>query len=209
MVDMSIIVATYGDKSWVNLAKSRAIPSVERQSVQPLDIVHYHGRTLAEARNTAANQAKKAKWLMFLDADDELAPDFLRYMARSSITSAAVLNPAVQFITPEDPEPRPKLFTIRPLERGNYLVIGSPIRSELFDQVGGFQEQWEAYEDWALFLRILHLRNRVIRVPKAIYRAHWRADGRNNTIADKEGLRERILKDFEKWKSQQVAGVTT
>lgn len=207
-IDMSIVVATFGDKSWVDLAKSRAIPSIEHQSVQPLDIVHYHGHSLAEARNIAAKQAKPSKWLMFLDADDELAPDFLRYMARASVTSAAMLNPAVQFITPENPEPRPKLFANRPLERGNYLVIGSPVRTDLFWQAGGFDERWEAYEDWSTWMRVLHLRNRVIRVPKAVYRAHWSANGRNNTIADKEGLRERILKDFERWKTQQTTGVT-
>jgi hypothetical protein len=124
----------------------------------------------------------------------------MRFMARNVMTSAAVLNPAVQFLTPDDPNARPKLFNPRPLESGNYLVIGSPVRANFFHQAGGFDPQWEAYEDWALWLRVLHLRNRVIRVSRAIYRAHWRADGRNNTIADAQGLRDRILKDFDTWK---------
>lgn len=203
MADIGVVVATYGDSSWIELATQRAIPSIDRQTV-PVNFLHqHHPNSLAQARNLAAKHIG-SEWLVFLDADDELHPRFIQAMQQSLRIrpNHALHNPAVQFVIPGHRKP-PKMFNTRDLTQGNYLVIGTMVQSSLFWEVGGFDDQWEAYEDWSLWRRCLALGGRIARVPKAIYIAHWNAQGRNNTIGDKEGLTQRIHDDYERWERER------
>jgi glycosyltransferase involved in cell wall biosynthesis len=173
----TVIVATYGDDAWAELAAARAIPSAERQDVRA-EVLHVHGARLHEARNFGAEQAR-GEWLCFLDADDELAPGYLAAMARAD---GDLRTPAVQWVH-EDHEDPPRLLTPKPLIQGNYLVIGTLIRRAMFLELGGFAD-WPIYEDWDLFLRCAVARARIEQVPEAVYRAWARADGRNNGELD-------------------------
>lgn len=195
---ISVIVGTYGNESWRQLAEERALQSVDKQVVQPAEIIHVHGDDLAEARNQGALQAT-SPWLCFLDADDCLHSRYISSMSRLTNTSEALLNPAVQFVIDGKPQPR-KMFKVRDLAQGNYLVIGTLITRDLFFRAGGFDATWEAYEDWQLWRKAVALGGRIVRVPQAIYIAHWNQEGRNNTIADKEGLKRRMQEEFDRWK---------
>jgi glycosyltransferase involved in cell wall biosynthesis len=200
---ISVIVATYGDDSWKEIAK-KAVASVERQKLQPAQLITIHGESLAQARNDGALQAT-SEWLCFLDADDELHPNFFKAMSRHTSKRVGLLNPAVRFVTNGRPKP-PRVFKPVDLSHGNYLVIGTVVRRELFFGAGGFDEQWEAWEDWALWRRVVALGGQILSVPNAVYVAHWRQDGRNNTIRDKQGLRDRINRDFEEWQRVSATG---
>ena len=143
-MDATVIVATFGDPKWVALAKDRAVPSAESQGVP---VIQYHGDTLAQARNFAASQAD-TEWLCFLDADDELAPGYFRAMERSSADWRA---PSVSWVT-DGVASGPQSLAGRNIRVMNPCVIGTLIRKDMFDNVGGFWEE-RAYEDWSLFRR--------------------------------------------------------
>lgn len=167
----SIIIGTFGDVKWSDLANERAIPSALAQGVE---VVHHHGDTLAQARNEAAATAT-GDYLICLDADDELAPGYVDAILKGS---ADLRSPAIQYIYP-DREESPKLLTPKNLRRGNYLPIGTAIRRELFFEVGGFCEL-PAWEDWDLMVKC-YLRGATIeQIPEAVYRAYWSPTGRNN-----------------------------
>lgn len=178
-LNVTICVATYGDESWVELAKSRAIPSAEQFGVP---VVHVHGDTLHDARNAALAQVE-TEWVVHLDADDELEPGFLDAMATGS---ADVRAPSVRYVTNGRPAPvrMPRVAghrhdcTAECLPEGNWLVIGTLARTELLRSVGGWRDfDWS--EDWDLWLRC-HLAGASIEaVPAAVYRAHVRPDSRN------------------------------
>lgn len=196
---ISVIVASYGDDWWQELAVSRAIPSANNQrTTGAAEVIAHHGDSLAEARNQGAKMAS-SPWLCFLDADDELSSNYIHAMSRFlNSRGAGLLNPAVQFVIEGKPKP-PKSFQPRDLRHGNYLVIGTVIKADLFWEAGGFDTKWEAWEDWALFRRIVGLGGRIVRVPQAVYKAHWNQEGRNNTVPDPEGLRDRICQDYDEW----------
>lgn len=194
---VSVIVATYGDESWKKTAE-RALLSAERQARAPAEVIHVHGSDLASARNEGAEQAV-GPWLCFLDADDELHPRFLAAMVPHLGLENAVLNPAVQFVMPGGRKKQPRCFATKDLREGNYLVIGSLVGKEAFFRAGGFDPQWEAWEDWAMWWRVLDGGATVTRVPRAVYRAHWRKDGRNNTVPDQQGLFRRIIDEHDLW----------
>jgi glycosyltransferase involved in cell wall biosynthesis len=172
-LDVSVVVATFGDRSWCDLAGRRAVPSALAQTLAPREVIPHHGTSLAQARNEAAAEAT-GEWLCFLDADDELDPG---YLAAMTTATGDLRAPAVQYVH-EDHEDPPVVFDDREIREMNPCVIGTLVRRDAFWTVGGFGE-WPVYEDWALFLA-LALRGAVIEhVPDAVYRAHVREGSRN------------------------------
>lgn len=166
-MDVTVCIGTYGDNSWRNLAQDRAAESAQAP------LIHVHATDLCTARNQAAEEAS-SEWLCFLDADDELAPGYFDAMEQGS---ADLRGPAVKYIVNGMARP-PKLWPEMDLTQGNYLVIGTLIRKDMFDRVGGFRD-YPLYEDWDLWLRC-HLAGASIElIPDAIYVAHARKDSRN------------------------------
>lgn len=176
MITASIIVATYGDSYWFRLAGERALPSADSQ---PAEVIFNHDAkgTLAESRNYAASLAT-GEWLIFLDADDELSPGYVEAILAGD---GDLRTPAVQRVSATETDAcrmPPALLPVRDLRHGNYLVIGTAVRKELFDAVGGFHE-WALYEDWDFFIRCWLMGAEVGQVPNAVYRAWVRPGSRN------------------------------
>ena len=169
----SVLIATYGEDSWRDLAWSRAYPSA--QDADEVNVFHDPDGTIASARNEAARFAK-SEWLCFLDADDELAPGYLSAMKRvleqESLGGWLLLTPAVSFIRKGSPQPPHFLDRGIPLSEDNWLVVGTLIQRELFREVGGFSEYPHGFEDWSLWAKAWQAGAKIIKVPDAIYRYH-------------------------------------
>lgn len=178
MEDVTIVVGTYGSDEWKRLAATRAIPSANLQA----PTLHCHGETLAKARNEGLALVE-TEYVVFLDADDELAPSYVETL----LTGSADLRvPSVSYVLNGVPRP-PYVPNVaghrhdceaRCLEDGNYAVIGSLARTELVRAVGGFGEE-RVYEDWATWLRMYRAGATVETIPEAVYLAHFRPDSRN------------------------------
>jgi GT2 family glycosyltransferase len=191
-VDLTVCVATYGDRSWINLAEDRAMPSAAQPGVA---VAHCHARTLHEARAQLLN-AVATPWVCFLDADDELEPGYFEHM---STAVADIRVPAVRYVTADNYPGAyfPRVAghrhdcTADCLPYGNWIVIGAVVRTELAQQVGW--REWACYEDWDFWLRCWQAGATVERVPTAVYRAHVRAGSRNRAGAPEERLQTHRL----------------
>lgn len=198
----AVVIATYGDQGWAELARERALASLEEQDAEEVVLRHEPGGSLAGARNTAAASVRSTH-LVFLDADDELAPDYLDALRRAhSVLTApslerdrprfhrrpALLVPRVQEVREvgrslrESPPEFPNRQ--RPMEELNHCVIGTAVPTEMFRRAGGFRDDLPAYEDWALFLACKRLGARLVDVPGAVYRAWMRPGSRNEPRRD-------------------------
>lgn len=173
---MTVIVATYGTSDWRDLGADTAAAH---------DAVHVHGRNLAHARNTAAEHCS-SEWLIFLDADDDLAPGYVAGMAAASGDLRA---PRLELHYP-DKVVVPDL-TGRDIERTNPCCIGTAIRRSLFLSCGGFPDL-PGWEDWALFLRATRRGATITHVPGAVYRQRVRPRSRNQTVPDAARLYNEI-----------------
>ena len=186
---VTVAIATHGHRSWEELALERAMPSATDQA--PIVRVHLPNGTLAAARN-AALEAVESEWTIFLDADDELAPDYVEQMAKGS---ADLRAPAVLHKWPgwEHGPEVPRVWGHEHdcvgdcLRHGNWCCIGTAVRTDLVREVGGWEEfGWS--EDWALFARCWWLGGSVEALPEAVYVAHHRRGSRNR-VSRREGLR--------------------
>lgn len=181
MGSVSIVVATYGHRKWVELAERRALPSARRFG-HP--VIHAHGDTLHGARNAGLDQVT-TRWVCFLDADDELEPGYFEAMARAG---GEVRVPAVRYVRPNGLARQspgiPKVAghthdcSAECLPFGNWIVIGALVTADLVRRVGGFR-QWPCIEDWDLWARCYQAGASFARCPDAVYRAHVRPDSRN------------------------------
>ena len=173
MTTISVIIATYGTDEWGYLAGERALPSASSQA--PIFIHHEPGGTRASSLNNGAAEAD-GDWLLFLDADDEFAPGYVGAMRRAlerhrdDGTRNVLFTPAVQQIRKGRPGP-PFFFPEVDLSGGNWLVIGTMISRDLFNEIGGFHEHPHGLEDWNLWNRAVRAGARVVKVKDAVYRA--------------------------------------
>ncbi len=180
-MDATVVVATFGH-GYEELARRRAIPSAEAQCDR---VIYSHSDTLAAARNKGAAEAD-TEWLVFLDADDELAPGYLDALNRADGDLRA---PAVSYVYNGTPDP-PIVFADRDITVINPCVIGTAVRAEMFHEVSGFLDE-PVYEDWSLFLRCHRAGAELVHVPDAVYLAHVNPRGRNSQNA---GLRRRTYR---------------
>lgn len=172
---ISIIITTYGADHWRDIAWSRAYPSTQDQGVNEIIVHHAPSLTIGPARNEAASKAT-GEWLLFLDADDELDPFYVRAMTEAICSAErpepALLQPAVSYIR-KGVQQQPVLLPAIDLRVANYLVIGTVLRRSLFEQVGGFNDYHHGLEDWSLWAKCWQAGATVFPVPQAIYYAHF------------------------------------
>jgi hypothetical protein len=193
MIDVTVIVATYGDQRWVDLARQRAIPSAAAQA----PVLEVHGPTLSAAPNLGAEDAA-TEWVVFLDADDELEPGYLDV---TPAPAADILVPRVRYVggpTGGDEEPAeagwPSVVARHPrhgghcypacLEYGNFIVVGAPVRRDVLIAVGGFRDL-PIWEDWDLWLRCHRAGARFAMSEASVYRAHRSPRGRNQGLTQR------------------------
>jgi glycosyltransferase involved in cell wall biosynthesis len=179
-VDVTVCVSTFGKaRIWAERAE-RAAASATAQGVP---VITANADTLADARNAALREVR-SEWVVFLDADDELAPGYFEAMEAGN---ADLRAPAVQYVKPNGRSYAPYVpkvaghthdCTAECLPEGNWLVVGSALRTGLALDVGGWHE-YEVYEDWDLFLRCWIAGASFEPLPDAVYIAHMRPDSRN------------------------------
>lgn len=178
-MDVTVVVATYGEKQWSRLAWQRAMPSALAQA----PAIHAHADTLAVARNRGLRSVE-SEWVVHLDADDELEPGYIDALGEGT---ADLRAPAVRYVsaTSWSQAVMPRVVGHKHVDcqgaclvDGNWLVIGTAVRTAMARKVGGWRE-WPLYEDWDLFLRCYLAGATAEAIPQAVYRAHTRAGSRN------------------------------
>ncbi len=130
-------------------------------------------KSVAAARNAGA-LATTSAFLVFLDADDRLAPNYLdaclRLMADSVIGIAygdmQEFGDSGTFLSMPE-------FDRELLLRRNYISAHAMIRRQAFEVVGGYRELRNAHQDWDIYKRITALPWTACRADTAVeYRVH-------------------------------------
>jgi glycosyltransferase involved in cell wall biosynthesis len=144
-------------------------------------VVRQDNRGLPAARNRGAREAAAAwapEYLVFLDADDWLEPQFVSHLrgalvaARSAPGGGNVSHAYCQERLVElgtgiwrVPEWDPILLMIT-----NLHPVTTLVRRECFEGAGGFDESMRGgYEDWDLWLRFAERGWRGVRVPEPLF----------------------------------------
>ncbi|HYG36504.1 MAG TPA: glycosyltransferase, partial [Clostridia bacterium] len=119
-------------------------------------VVHLNDVGPAAARQYGAGLAR-GKYLLMLDADDKIAPEFL-----AKTIPILEANPKLGFVYVDtvffgDSQQRHQQpeYDFARLCRQNFISYCSPIRKAAFDEIAGYDsENWGYYEDWDLWIRL-------------------------------------------------------
>ncbi|MFL5309504.1 MAG: glycosyltransferase family 2 protein [Myxococcales bacterium] len=191
-MNVSILIGTFGEVKWADLAYERARPSAMEQGAAQVIQGHLPDAGLADVRNMLAEDAT-GDWLCFLDADDELCPGYVDAMETanrehwadalegeddSALPWRALLVPAVGYpgAVPVIPAWGRAMIDV------NCCVIGTLVPRDLFHAVGGFRDTLAdggplpapGLEDWDFWLRCVLAGARLVPVPAAVYCASGR-----------------------------------
>lgn len=136
-----------------------------------------HNGGISAATNDAIASAS-GEFIVFLDNDDELAPEALAEMA-----AAIAANPEVDLLYSDedkidehgerrDPTLKPD-FSPDFLASSNYLCHLTVVRRSLLEEIGGLCSALDGSQDYDLVLRASERARSIVHVPKILY--HWRA----------------------------------
>jgi glycosyltransferase involved in cell wall biosynthesis len=169
---------------------------------QKSDVIVYHKHSsnggAGKARNTGAALANK-KWIAFHDSDDLWIPDKMLEMISYMEThpeadlythwyDARLDGGRIMAVEPKEPED-----CFRELSCRNF--IGAPtiiVRKEAFLEVGGFDEEMRALEDWDFALRFAYEHSIRI-VPKTLMVVDLVGEGVSSKAGNYYDARCRII----------------
>lgn len=181
---ISILVATYGEDHWREMALTRAFASAMKQDGDyEVVIEHQRKGDVATSRNRAAKKAA-GEWLLFLDADDELAPGFIQHMERAikRRDGNLLLTPRISYVVRGRHKP-PRFWPVCSLKTGNWLIIGTLVPKNTFMEVGGFRPFPHGLEDWNFWSRCVRSGATIKKVPPAVYIAHHNSESAHHQLA--------------------------
>ena len=189
---VSIIIPCYKQEEYLN----EAIDSALNQTVKPLEVIvvndglptwdnwknnysnklvkviNQENKGVSSARNTGI-YASRGKYILTLDADDKIEPDFIKKTIGINdvvSTTLKTFGTEERIWDPEMDHPTFKDFIVN-----NRINCFSLFTREAFDKVGGYDEKMRlGYEDWYLWVRMSHagFKFTVIREPLFRYRKH-------------------------------------
>ncbi len=112
-------------------------------------------KSVAAARNAGAH-VTNAPFLVFLDADDRLPPEYVRTcLAEMQDPSVAIAYGDMQQFGGGSTRVRMPQFDRDSLLQSNYISSHALVRRIAYDLVGGFRELQNAHQDWDLWRRIV------------------------------------------------------
>jgi glycosyltransferase involved in cell wall biosynthesis len=148
-------------------------------------IVHHEpDMRIGPARNAAALLAS-GDYLVFLDADDELAPGYLDAMRSAADTQerpwACLFYPSVRYLI--NGRARPNLLRpVGDIRHDNFMVIGTLVHRALFMSVGGFSDYDHGFEDWSLWAKCVRAGAAIQPVGDAVYVAYINRSSKHRTF---------------------------
>lgn len=142
---------------------------------EQVEIVRQANAGVVAARN-AGYERVRTPFVLFLDADDRLAPGALAAMRRAldQYPGAAFAYGHHRFFGAWDAVMRfPPYDPLRLLDR-HLIGLTALTRREVLDDTGGFDPAFEAFEDWELWVNALAHAHRGVRVDEVTleYRRH-------------------------------------
>lgn len=191
MQKVSIVIPAYNQAQWLPEAIQSALdqtvecevivvndgsPDNTSEVAKMFDVklIEKENGGLSSARNAGIKEAT-GEWILTLDADDKIAPDFVEKCLKYN-DEYDIIGTGQQEFGDTD---RKYLFKQNPTHadflQNNQINCCSLFRKEIWETIGGYDEEMKlGYEDWDFWMRATKAGYKVITVPEYLffYRKH-------------------------------------
>ena len=177
----------------VNDGSSKASTAYIEALIQDKSYIQYlyqENKGLSSARNVGG-KAAKGEFLLFLDADDKIYPQYLTKTVEtfnSNPNYKVVYTKAELFDAQSGEWLLPVYTTFEKLLQGNVIYCTALHKRSDFIKLDGFDENLMAYEDWDYWIRLLQDGGEVIRIDEVLFSYRKRNDGTSLTDNLKKNL---------------------
>lgn len=189
---VSIIIPAYNQAQWlpdaVNSALNQTVPceviivndgstdntdEVAKQFYVDKYVVKENGG-LSSARNAGIKEAT-GEWILTLDADDKIAPDFVEKCLKYKDEYDIIGTGQQEFGYSNEKHLFKTNPTFQDFVQSNQINCCSLYRKKIWEELGGYDEEMKiGYEDFDLWLRATHKGYKVVTIPEYLffYRKH-------------------------------------
>lgn len=191
MQKVSIIIPCWNQAHWlpevIESALDQTVPcevivvndgspdnASETAKKYPVRLVEKLNGGLSSARNAGIKEAS-GEWILTLDADDKIAPDFIEKCLKNKGDYDIIATGQQEFGDTDRiwfPHPEP---TFDDFITANRINCCSLFKKEIWETIGGYDEEMRlGYEDWDFWLRATQRGYKVktIQEPLFFYRKH-------------------------------------
>lgn len=176
--DYEVIVINDGstDKPTVTLLQSLQRPRTR--------VIHTENRGVSAARNRGISEAS-GDYILPLDADDKIAPDYLELavdVLEAGQDVAVVYCERILFGEREGVEPLPD-YDPNALLMDNCIYPAAVFRKTDWKAVGGYSEKMVyGWEDWDFWISLSALNKRVVKIPEPFFYYRVRNKSRDHSL---------------------------
>jgi hypothetical protein len=142
-----------------------------------ISLVRQHNRGLAAARNTGI-AAGAGEYVLVLDADDLISPDFVEACVAEldGHPEVSIAYGSLRYFGEVNEFHGQDEYDFVALTARNRFACTAMFRRRAWDQVGGYDERMPAYEDWDFWLGCGELGHLARYVPRPVFYYRKRAD---------------------------------
>lgn len=143
-------------------------------------LINQSNHGLPKTRNRAVSVAS-GKYLMFLDSDNKMAPDYIKTGVEYMEThpDCTLFCSTIEYFGGTEGIYELHYTGYANLLLGNSIDCACIVRKTDFDSVGGFDESIIGLEDWELFIRMLYPDKQIYRHPEVLFYYRKIGDGTN------------------------------
>ncbi len=143
---------------------------IESKKITNITLINQVNAGPSKSRNNGANIAT-GTYLMFLDADDLLAPTYIdtciTHLERDK--NLNIVYTEGEYFGAKKGKWNLPNFSIPNFLESNCIPISAVIRNEVFKKVGGFDEKLGYTEDWDLWIRIVQEAGGVYKIDQPLF----------------------------------------
>lgn len=156
-------------------------------------VIHGTHKTLGPIRNEAI-EAAQTEWILPFDADDLMHPDLIAEFTKAihEHHDARLFICWYHHFEAEDRIVQRRFLGYERLLKGNHIPSESCYRKSAWKEVGGYHPV-PHYEDWEMWIRLLHDDRNVIEIPKVLIEYRIRPESLSHAMTYEERVREHNL----------------
>jgi glycosyltransferase involved in cell wall biosynthesis len=142
---------------------------------------------LSSARN-AGIIISQGEYILPLDADDKIYPSYLEKINKAFFNNPnlKLVGSRIQFFGAKNTEYVLPVYSYKKQLVQNCFVCCSSFRKVDWERIHGYDEQMKSFEDWEFWIRLLHDKSEVYKIPELMffYRKHKQGSLSNSFKTD-------------------------